>query len=71
MKKYIKIAIMIFLIAVVISIIKMSKNYTWENDFNTKLLCEILGGYTQCQEDMADESIRFADWINKNDYEKI
>lgn len=28
-------------------------------------------GYTQCQEDMADESIRFADWINKNDYEKI
>ncbi|CAB4219082.1 hypothetical protein UFOVP1604_165 [uncultured Caudovirales phage] len=30
-----------------------------------------LGGYTQCQEDMADESIRFADWINKNDYEKI
>lgn len=42
MKKYIKIAIMIFLIAVVISIIKMSKNYTWENDFNTKLLCEII-----------------------------
>ena len=33
---------MIFLIAVVISIIKMSKNYTWENDFNTKLLCEII-----------------------------
>ena len=28
-------------------------------------------GYTQCQQDMADESIRFADWINKNDYEKI
>lgn len=27
--------------------------------------------YTQCQKDMADESIRFADWINKNDYEKI
>ncbi len=28
-------------------------------------------GYTQCQEDMADESIKFAEWINKNDYEKI
>jgi hypothetical protein len=28
-------------------------------------------GYTHCQQDMADESIRFADWINKNDYEKI
>ena len=28
-------------------------------------------GYNQCQEDVADESIRFADWINKNDYEKI
>jgi hypothetical protein len=24
-----------------------------------------------CQEDMADESIKFAEWINKNDYEKI
>lgn len=28
-------------------------------------------GYTQCQEDMNDNAIRFADWINKNDYEKI
>jgi hypothetical protein len=28
-------------------------------------------GYTQCQEDMANESIRFAEWINKNDYGKI
>lgn len=27
--------------------------------------------YRQLKEDMADESIRFADWINKNDYEKI
>ena len=32
---------------------------------------EYISGYTQCQKDMADESIRFADWINKNDYEKI
>jgi hypothetical protein len=30
-----------------------------------------INAYSQCQEDMADESIRFADWINKNDYEKI
>ena len=28
-------------------------------------------GYIKCQEDMANESIIFADWINKNDYEKI
>ena len=27
--------------------------------------------YRQLQEDMTNESIRFADWINKNDYEKI
>ncbi len=42
MKKYIKIAVMIFLIAGVIGIMRISKNYTWENDFNTKLLCEII-----------------------------
>ena len=30
-----------------------------------------IDGYTQCQEDMANESIKFAEWINKNDYEKI
>ena len=30
-----------------------------------------IDGYEKCQQDMADESIRFADWINKNDYEKI
>ena len=28
-------------------------------------------GYTQCQQDMTDNAIRFAEWINKNDYEKI
>lgn len=42
MEKYIKIAIIIFLITIVISIMKISKTYTWENDFNTKLLCEII-----------------------------
>lgn len=42
MKKYIKIAIMIFLITMVISTIRISKNYTWENNFNTKLTCEII-----------------------------
>lgn len=31
----------------------------------------IILGYTQCQEDMTDNAIRFAEWINKNDYEKI
>ena len=38
---------------------------------DTLLKGSFIHGYTQCQEDMADESIRFADWINKNDYEKI
>ena len=28
-------------------------------------------GYSKCQEDMNDNAIRFAEWINKNDYEKI
>ena len=42
MKKNIKISIMIVLMAVVITIMKISKNYTWENDFNTKLFCEII-----------------------------
>jgi hypothetical protein len=38
---------------------------------DTLLKGSFIHGYTQCQDDMADESIRFADWINKNDYEKI
>ena len=38
---------------------------------DTLLKGSFIHGYTQCQEDMADESIRFAKWINKNDYEKI
>jgi hypothetical protein len=38
---------------------------------DTLLKGSFIHGYNQCQEDMADESIRFADWINKNDYEKI
>ena len=42
MKKYIKIAMMIFFIAVIVSVVRISKNYTWENDFYTKLLCEII-----------------------------
>jgi hypothetical protein len=28
-------------------------------------------GYAQCQADNAETAIKFADWINKNDYEKI
>ena len=38
---------------------------------DTLLKGSFIHGYTQCQEDMSDESIRFAEWINKNDYEKI
>jgi hypothetical protein len=41
--------------------IKTTNNSILQSSF--KLEVGYIKGYTQCQEDMADDSIRFADWL--------